>query len=63
MGLKIFDLYHLTGSVIVACMGVHIQGNACVRVAHQILQILNVHACVGIVGAKGMPEHMGRDVG
>ena len=60
--MKVFDLNHLIGSMVVACVGVHIEGNARIGVTHQILQILNVHIGIGEARAEGMAEHMGRDV-
>ena len=29
--------------------------------SHQILQTFQIHACIGHVGAEGMPQNMGRD--
>ena len=44
-------------------MGVHVQRHARVGVAYQVLQVLDVHAGVGVVCAECVPEHVGRDVG
>lgn len=43
-------------------MGVNIQRDPHIGVAHHILQILDIHTRIGHVSAKGMAEHMGRNV-
>ena len=43
-------------------MSIDIQGNAHIRMTHDILQILYVHSGVCHIGTERMAEHMGRDV-
>ena len=42
---------------------VHIHRDADVRMSHQVLERLRIHACLGLIGAIGVPAHMRRDVG
>ena len=43
-------------------MGVGIQRDADIRVTHDILQGLGIHAAFRHVGTEGMAAHMGRDL-
>ena len=42
-------------------MGIDIPCHICIRVSHQILQVLDCHSGIGHIGAKGVPQNMGRD--
>ena len=53
---------HLLRSVCVACVGVNIQCNACIRVSHQILKVFNVHTAVCVIRAESVTEYMGSNV-
>lgn len=44
-------------------MGVRVQRDTDVGVAHDVLQRLGVHAALRHVGAERVPAHMGRDLG
>ena len=44
-------------------MCVNIQGNAGIRMSHQILQTFDIQSGLLHVGAEGMPQHMGRYIG
>lgn len=59
---KIDQFRHLFCSVVIACVGVDIQRDACIGVSPHILQRLDIHSRICHVGAEGMPEHMRRDV-
>ena len=43
-------------------MGVGVEGNADVGVAHDVLQSLGVHSALGHVGAEGVSADVGRDL-
>lgn len=49
--------------IFIAHMGVSVEGNADIRMAHDVLQGLGVHAGFCHVGTEGMPAHMGRHLG
>ena len=61
--LGIYHPFHLGFYVIVLHMSVSIQGDANVRVSHQILQSFGIHTAFGHVGTKRMSANMRRDVG
>ena len=44
-------------------MGICVHGDANVRMTHQVLQCLWIHAGASHVAAVGMAADMGRDVG
>ena len=44
-------------------MRVGVQSNADIRMPHDILQRFGVHTALCHIGAEGMPEHMGCDLG
>ena len=41
-------------------MGVDIQSDAGIGMPHQVLQTLHIKSCLLNIGAKGVPQHMGR---
>lgn len=61
--LGIYHPFHLCFHVIVLHMSVSIQGDANVRVSHQILQSFGIHTAFGHVGTKRMSANMRCDVG
>ena len=61
--LGIYHPFHLGFYVIVLHMSVSIQGDANVRVSHQILQSFGIHTAFGHVGTKRMSANMRCDVG
>ena len=61
--LSIYHPFHLCFHVIVLHMSVSIQGDANVRVSHQILQSFGIHTAFGHVGTKRMSANMRCDVG
>lgn len=61
--LGIYHPFHLCFHVIVLHMSVSIQGDANVRVSHQILQSFRIHTAFGHVGTKRMSANMRCDVG
>ena len=61
--LWFLKLNQLVGGVLVAGVDVHGQRDARIRVTHQILQTFDIHLCIGIVGAEGVPEHVGGHAG
>ena len=60
--LGIYHPFHLCFHVIVLHMSVSIQGDANVRVSHQILQSFGIHTAFGHVGTKRMSANMRCDV-
>ena len=54
---------HFVLGILQSQMGVCVHGNSDVRMAHQVLQCLWIHAGAGHVAAVGMAADMGRDVG
>lgn len=44
-------------------VGVDVQGHRHIRVAHQVLQTLQIHPGVGHVGAEGVAKYVGADLG
>ena len=43
-------------------MGIGVQRDADIRVAHDVLQGFGIHAAARHVGTEGMAAHMGRDL-
>ena len=53
--LKFENLLHGTLRLGEGCVGVDIHRDPGIRVSHQVLQTLQIHACVGHVRTEGVP--------
>ena len=61
--VQFFQAHHLVLGILQSQMGICVHGDANVRITHQVLQCLWVHAGACHVAAVGMAADMGRDVG
>ena len=61
--IQFFQAKHLVLGILQSQMGICVHGDANVRMTHQVLQCLWVHAGAGHIAAIGMAADMRRDVG
>lgn len=61
--IQFFQANHLVLGILQSQMGICVHGDANVRMTHQVLQCLWIHAGAGHIAAIGMAADMRRDVG